>query len=151
MKVYEGPVLQASNVETYYSDSADLKLKLQAAKQLEFDNRDREFPEGVSLTFYSDKGQVNATLKANYGKKKHKTGIYTVEGDVVIKSYKKNKQLNTELLNWNPETQKVYTDKFVRIKTKDEILTGEGLVADQDFENYRIKNPAGEFSVQSPE
>jgi LPS export ABC transporter protein LptC len=71
------------------------------------------------------------------------TNMYRGVGNVVVQSLNNDDKLESEELNWNPKTKKVTTDKFVRIENKDEILTGDGLEADQDFKKYKFKNPKG--------
>lgn len=146
-KPYDGPVATFEKVRMYFSDSAIVKVKMQANVQDEYSNGDRLFPKGIILDFYDNDGTINSTLTADKAKYEKKTGIYTVMGNVVITGVKEYKKLNTEELYWNPATKKVYTDKFVRIETQTEILTGNGLDATQDFKNYKIRNPAGVFSV----
>lgn len=51
--------------------------------------------------------------------------------------------MNSEELYWEPQKEEIYTDKFVRIQSEDQISTGTGLVAKQDFSSYRILNPSG--------
>jgi hypothetical protein len=55
--------------------------------------------------------------------------------------------LSTEELNWDPQKQIVFTDKFVVIETPTEILKGEGLEANQNFTKYKILKPTGVFSI----
>ena len=66
MPIYEGPILELTNATTYYSDSAVVRIKLEAPKQLEFENKDREFKEGIYLEFYEPDGTLSSNLKANY-------------------------------------------------------------------------------------
>lgn len=146
-KKYDGPLIQASNVHTLFSDSALVKVELKAPLQYEYENGDRVFPRGVIMYFLNPDGTVNNSLKANHGKFYKATGIYTGTGDVIIRDSVANKKMNTEKLHWNPATKKVYTDKFVRIETATEVLTGNGLDASQDFKYYKIKNPTGVFSL----
>ncbi|MGI8599360.1 MAG: LPS export ABC transporter periplasmic protein LptC [Chitinophagaceae bacterium] len=73
--------------------------------------------------------------------------LYAGKGDVVLKSFEKEQQLNTEELYWKQSEQNVFTDKFVRIESEGEILTGEGLTAKQDFSSYRILKPTGTFTM----
>ena len=149
-KPYTGPLAQLYNINTLFSDSALVKVQLIAPVQNEYINGDRIFPKGLLLYFFDKTGNTNSSLKANHGKVEKSTGIYTATGNVVINDLKEGKKMNTELLNWNPTTKKVYTDKFVRIETKEEILTGNGLEATQDFKYYKILNPTGVFSVKQP-
>lgn len=144
---YEGPLLEVSNMQTLYSDSAIVKVKVQAKKQLEFENGDREFPEGIYIEFYDVNGKISSTLKADKGYFDKKEKLYTGIGDVEVNSYEKDEKLNTEELHWKQDKEEIYTDKFVRIETADEILLGEGLTASQDFSNYKILKPTGELSI----
>ena len=67
---------------------------------------------------------------------------------MVVKNLQKKETLNTEELHWDRTKQEVFTDKFVRIETPTEILTGQGLRANQDFSRYRILKPTGIFTVK---
>ena len=58
-------------------------------------------------------------------------------------------QLNTEALYLSTETETFYTDKFVRIETEDELLTGEGLTAKRDLSYYTLSKPQGLFNVKA--
>src|SRR5690606_41136095 len=70
--------------------------------------------------------------------------IYKATGDVEVNSYEKDQKLNTEELFWRRDKGEIYTDKFVRIETAEEILLGEGLTATQDFSSYKILKPRSE-------
>ena len=43
---------------------------------------------------------------------------------------------------------RVWTDRFIKISTKDEIIYGEGFEANQDFTSYEIKQITGTIKVQ---
>lgn len=147
LKKYDGPLIQATDVVTYFSDSALLKVELNAPLQYEYDNGDRVFPKGFVIYFLEKDGHVSSSLKGNHGKYYKSTGIYTATGNVIINDTIAQKKMNTEKLHWNPITKKVYTDQFVRIETQSEILTGNGLEASQDFSYYKIIKPTGIFSI----
>lgn len=144
---YEGPLMEIMNMETLYSDSAVVRVRVQADKQLEFEDGNSEFPEGIYIEFYNIEGKVSSTLKADKGYFNQKEKLYTAVGDVEVNSYEKDQKLNTEELHWKQDKGEIYTDKFVRIETVDEILLGEGLTSNQDFSNYRILKPTGELSI----
>lgn len=149
MKPYDGPMMVVDDVETLYSDSAVVRVKLKAAKQIELQNGDREFPNGVFVEFFDEAGRASSTLKANTGKYQKESNIYIVNGNVEIHNTVKKEKLNSEELNWDPRTHKIYTEKstFVRIETPDEILTGKGLTATEDFSQYKILDPVGTFTL----
>jgi LPS export ABC transporter protein LptC len=145
---YAGPIMETADVHTLYSDSARIKIKLNAPLQQQFENGDGVYPKGIDLVFLDDNGKVSTTLRANYGKYEKETDAYHVRGNVVVKNIIKNETLNTEELHWDKRKQQIHTDKFVKIRTAEEILTGTGLEANQDFSRYKILKPSGIFSVK---
>ena len=145
---YKGPIMETANVQTLYSDSARLKIKLKAPLQQQFESGDGVYPKGIDLTFLDETGRITTTLRANYGRYDKETDSYLARGNVVVKNIAKNETLETEELNWSKQKQKITTNKFVKIRTADEILTGHGLEANQDFSRYRILKPSGIFSVR---
>lgn len=147
---YKGPLVEAHEVLTLYSDSAQLKVRLKSPLQQEYENGDAIFPKGLEVHFYEEGKQPKTTLRANYGKYDKAKDQYLVTGKVVVTNLEKKETLNTEELYWDKTKREVHTDKFVRIETPTEILTGQGLRANQDFSRYRILKPAGIFSIDQP-
>lgn len=146
---YEGPVSIVDNIALVFSDSAKTRVRLLAKKQLEYSNGDRHFPEGVYIEFYNKEEILETTLQANSGTLDAEENIYTALGDVKIRNILQDKSLFTEELHWNPATEKIYTDKNVIIVQEGEKITGTGMEASQDFENYEIKNPKGSFAIDA--
>jgi len=145
---YNGPMMEAINLTTLYSDSAHIKMKMVTPIQLEFDNGDREFPKGLDIEFYENDGSTSSTLRADYCYFTKKTGLYKATGNVIIKGMKHNDQLNTEELFWNEKKETVFTEKFVRIEKDGEIHMGDGLEAKQDFSEYTIMKSRGNISLK---
>jgi hypothetical protein len=56
--------------------------------------------------------------------------------------------LKTELLNWDEYAQRIYTDQFVRISTKDEIIMGTGFESNPEFTKYKISQISGTISLK---
>ncbi len=145
---YNGPIVEATNLTTLYSDSARIKMKMTTPIQLEFDNGDREFPNGLNLEFFEKDGSTSSTLRADYCYFTKKDGLYKATGNVIIKGMKHNDQLNTEELFWNEKKEIVFTEKFVRIEKDGEIHMGDGLEARQDFSEYTILKSRGNISLK---
>ncbi|MDQ3537009.1 MAG: LPS export ABC transporter periplasmic protein LptC [Bacteroidota bacterium] len=146
---YTGPVIEVDSALTFYSDSAIVRVKVMAARQLEFQNGDQEFPEGIYMEFFDLDGKISSTLKANQAFYNKEKDVYIGIGDVVVRNILKNEQLNTEELSWKRNEQKIFTDKFVRIETDENIHTGEGLTSDQQFINWKILKPSGIISIDT--
>ena len=143
---YNGPVREGDSIEMLYAEEDHLKIKMIAGKVKQFDNGDREFPEGIFVQFY-DSMRITSTLSANNAYYYRSTNKWRAQGKVQLKSLVKDEQLNTEELFWYPATKKVYTEKFVTIRTGTEVIYGTGLDADQNLTNYQIRRVEGEFEV----
>ncbi|RYF69441.1 MAG: LPS export ABC transporter periplasmic protein LptC, partial [Cytophagaceae bacterium] len=107
---YNGPIEEINNVKLLYSESAMMRVKLTTERQLRFINEDRKYPKEVFIDFYDPTGsQIVTTLRSDSGKYDKAKDLYTVMGHVVVINKAKQEKLQTNLLNWNPNTKKVYT------------------------------------------
>ncbi|MGY2130786.1 LPS export ABC transporter periplasmic protein LptC [Hymenobacter sp. HD11105] len=148
--VYTGPLIEASNVTMLISDSAKLQIKLTAPLQQNFENGDQVYPKGMTVMFFSKDGSVINTLSGKYGRYDKAKDLYLVRNDVRVSNEEKQQKMNSEELYYDKQKAIIYTDKFVRVETPTEILTGTGLTANQDFSRYKILKPAGIFTVEAP-
>lgn len=144
---YEGPMMTTVDVVTLYSDSARIKVRLEGPLEEKYDGGDILYPKGLNVTFYEDNGQVASTLRANSGKYEQAKDRYVATGNVIVHNLENDQKLHTEELHWDKQKQTIFTEKQVRIETREEILTGEGLTAKQDFSRYKILKPTGFFPV----
>jgi LPS export ABC transporter protein LptC len=145
---YDGPLSSMDSAYTLMSDSGIIVMKMEAALQNNFENGDREWPNGLFIEWYNKRGQVTSYFSANYVYYTQAENLYKAEGNVVVKSVQNNDELKTEELYWNQKEEKFYTDKFVTIKSEDEVHTGEGMESNQDFTEYRILKPSGTFTLE---
>jgi LPS export ABC transporter protein LptC len=144
---YKGPASETYNQVTIYSDSAQMKLKLSAPVEQQLQNGDIVYPKGMYITFFEE-GVPTTIITAKYGKYDKVKDQYFARNDVVVKNVVKNEQLNTEELFWQRQQQSIYTDKFVRITSAEEVVTGVGLTANQDFSDYTLKQFSGSFLLK---
>jgi LPS export ABC transporter protein LptC len=145
---YTGPLREIEKVELYYSENDHVKVKMTAPVVYEFQNGDREFPKGIYLEFYTETDQLESTLRANHAYYFKKENQWRGRGKVEVKNMAKNEQLNTEELFWEPQDERIHTDKFVTIRQQEDVIYGTGLEAKQDMSDYTITNPTGEFAVK---
>lgn len=149
--MYEGPLSEMENIDMLYTEKDQLKVKMKAKKIFEYQNGDREFPEGIYIEFYDEFGILSSTLKANSAYHFKEEKKWRGRGKVEVINIAKDQQLNTEELFWNPETKKIFTDKFVTIREQKDVIYGTGLDADQNLTTYTITKPEGEFEVKEEE
>jgi LPS export ABC transporter protein LptC len=146
----EVQVETGTGIELLYSSNAHMRAKLNAPEIKRYYTREpySEFDKGVIVFFYDDSLRQISKLTANYGRVNEKDNQMLVRDNVeVINS--KNEKLNCEELTWNDQTRKIYSDKFVKIQTKDEIIYGDGLEANEDLTNYKIKKIRGTINLKN--
>jgi LPS export ABC transporter protein LptC len=144
------PLSVGKHVEIIYSEEANVKIKIVAPLIEEYgvaENKYREMTEGVKVVYYDSLLNVASTLTANYAIHKVSEKIMEAKNDVVVIN-DKGEILNTEHLIWREDSSKIYTYKFVKITTADEIIIGDGMEANQDFTDWKIFNIKGEINVK---
>ena len=148
---YDGPVLIQKNIVAHFSDSAEPMIMLKSAYEEDHANGDTYFKNGLYIEMYDEDGSVKSSITSNEGQYIKEKDLYTCTGAVVVENLKEYKKLNTEVLNWNPKEKKIFTDKFVTITTKEELIKGTGLDASQDFSQYKMRKVSGIFSINQDE
>ena len=143
------PVVEAENIETMFTDSGEVRFFLKAPKLLRFENEGKafvEFPEGVELVKYDEKKQIISSITADYAKQFEKQKKWEAKNNVVATNARGD-TLKTDLLIWEEEAEKIYTEEFVRIIRPDQIIYGTGFESDESLQNWKIKNPQGTIYV----
>ena len=145
----DGPAEVIHNLETLYSDSGIVKVKVTAPLLERFtgENPRSELPKGIYIEFFNDSLKVISHLKARYAIQDLRERTWEAREDVVVVN-QKGEQLNTEKLVWDERKELLSSDRFVKITTPEEIIFGEGFEANQDFSRYRIFNVKGRITVK---
>jgi LPS export ABC transporter protein LptC len=139
-------------IESLLSEAGQIKGKLTAPYMLRYQRLDSpytEFPRTLHVDFFSDSLKqggvpvVESRLDALYGKYFQNQSKVFLRDTVVVKNVLKGDTLHCQELWWDQGTSKFYTDKPVRIYTKDKILFGTGMEADQNFRWYSIRKLTG--------
>lgn len=143
------PVMKTLGVSTLISDSGVTRYRVNTEEWTVFDRKVPSywaFEKGVYLEQFDSLLNVDASIKADTAYFYDKEKLWKLIGHVDIKN-QKGERFNTELLYWNQATQKVYSDKFIRIEQPDRIITGYGFDSNQQMTVYRIHNGGGIFEV----
>ena len=138
-------VEQGTHIESYYSQNSKVKAKLTAPLMLRYESDSvyTEFPKTLHVDFYNDTMNVESRMDAMYGKYFQYQHKVFLRDSVVVKNILKGDTLHCDELWWDQNTHKYYTDKNVRINTKDKILFGKGMEAAEDFSWYVLRQPTG--------
>ena len=144
------PIMETKGVSTLISDSGIIRYRLQAEDWRVFDKKKPPywaFEEGVYLETFDTLFQMEANIKADTAYYYEKQKLWKLMGNVVIRNLKGEK-FNTELLYWDQNTEKVYSDRFIRIEQPDRIIPGRGFDSNQQMTKYTIHKPEGIFYLE---
>ena len=145
---YSGPDLEVINLKTLFSDSARARFSLKAGLYQVFSDGKELYPNGMNMDIYSkEEKNITAKFSANYVIRNSEENFYRAEGNVILYNTETENELRTEELFWYPNEEKFSTNKFVTIKSENEIHSGEGMVSNQDFTDYQILKPSGIIEI----
>ncbi len=152
--IKDAPIEFAENIEMIHSDSAVVEFVLSAPVLERYkhnsDSSYLEFPKGVEVVFFNQQGDTNTIITSDYAINyesddrllaKKNVKIINAKGDI----------LTGEDLWWDKESKKIYSNDFVKIVTKDEVIYGRGLEANEDFSWYKILDIEGILNVNKNE
>lgn len=153
IKIYskseEPPRITAEGFEMLFSDSTVIRFKLQTPELIKHENEKEpytEFPRGVKIEKYDANMKIISSITALYAKNFDRDDRWEAKNNVVAVNLNGD-TLKTEYLVWDTQKEKIYSDQFVKIIRKDQIITGVGFESNQDFTSYHIKNPSGHVYV----
>lgn len=143
------PLERIKGLETFYSDSGFVKVRVMAAELVKKTHPApvTELPKGVNIDFYDQNMEVDARLTSRYAIHHENERKWEAKNDVVVVN-QKGEQLNTELLIWDERAEKLISNEQVKITTREEIIYGRGFEANQDFSRYKIFNVSGRITVK---
>ena len=140
-----------------YSERGVILHELQAAEMRREEHGNAEVSEdvvevrnGFDLFIGGDALKHEAHMRAEWATldeknlrliAKHAVTLENAEGDI----------LETEYLVWSEDSNRVWTNRPVTIRTEDGVIFGEGLESDARFETYRIIKPRGEMVLEGAE
>ena len=141
----------AKNVEILYSSVGVVRSRVLADVVERHEGKDPYMlmPAGVKAFFLDSVQHVTSTLRANQAKRFELRRVMEANGNVIVNN-EQGDTLHTEQLIWEETKDHLYSDRFVRITTKTEILEGTGLSSNQTFTKWKILHPTGIFSVKKP-
>ncbi len=142
------PIESSTDIVILYSDSAKVKTKVSAPKMDRYTGVDPyiEMTKGINVQFYTDSMTVKSELYADYAISYEAKNTMEARKNVVVVN-EQGETLNAEKLIWERDAAKIYSDGFVKITTKTEIIYGDGFESNQEFTNYKIFKIKGTINL----
>lgn len=144
-----GPDRITTDAEYLYSDSGIVRKRIRAGTISEFggEHPRTKMTDGVELTVFDPQGHASSQLTARRGEIQQELNRMEVEEQVVFLNAKGEK-LETEQLTWSQDSDRVYTDRPVKVTRARDIIYGQGLDAAQDFSRYTIRKITGTLFIE---
>ncbi|MFK7797779.1 MAG: LPS export ABC transporter periplasmic protein LptC [Aureispira sp.] len=136
---------RAEGVELLYSDSAVVRVAINAPTLLRYIARDtpkQVFPDGVDADFFNEHQQQTSKMVANYAEQFQKEQKVYLRDDVKIWNTR-DELLETEELVWNKSEKTIHSTKRVRITTPTQIINGVGFKSNLDFTEWEMYKMTG--------
>ena len=134
--------------ELTYTEKGKVKVKI-ISQQIERYTASStiNFSGGIIVYFYNDSAIITSTLTAEEAIIDEKKEQMMAQVNVELVNHKQEK-LNTEQLIWDEKSNLIFTEKTVRITTKEEVIFGEGFESTPDFSSYKITNVRGSINIK---
>ena len=112
------------------------------------DNPFTEFPNGIHVTLFDNKGNTT-TVVANYAISYKKTSIIDLQGDVIISS-QNGEKLETSQLYFDQKNEWFFTEKHFKYSDKSGgYLEGPGVDFSKDFKIFNMQQSSGEVNTSA--
>ena len=143
------PIETSFNIVSEIVDSGRVRIRIKSP-QIDRYEGEKDFIEmkkGVEVYFYDTLGQVSSSVTSDYAINEPSERKITAKYNVFATNREGDK-LYTEKLIWDQKTKKIFTDVAVKVVSEDKIIFGDGMVADETFDNWQIKHPHGDIETE---
>ena len=143
------PVMDTKGVTTLISDSGITRYRVNTAEWLIYDRKNPPywaFEKGIYLEKFDSVFHTEASIKADTAYYYNKKELWKLMGNVHIQNLKGEK-FDTELLYWDQNKKRVYSDRRVRIEQPDQIIYAIGFESNEQLTKYRFFKTEGIFYV----
>lgn len=142
---FEGkPSEEMKNFKMVYTEGGKVRMIVSAPELKRYGMSKKpfsEFKKGINVISYNEQGLKVASITSKYAIYHEDEQLWEARNDVVGKN-NKGETLYTEKLFWNEKTRRISSDVFVKVVKPDgSVSSGEGLDADEKFQDYDIKKP----------
>ena len=143
------PIAVGKNIFHVYKDSGKITSKLITPILQDFTNREEhpynEFPAGIKIVSYENKGKDSITISGNYALTYHKTQISEIRNNVVIINHTEKSKLETNQLFWDQKERYFFTEDGFRLTNLTDTINGFGFESKEDLTKWIAKDITGQI------
>jgi LPS export ABC transporter protein LptC len=136
--------------EQYVSENGLNKAIMRGDTAFIFEDSSVAHVKTVNLVLYDEAGKVNARVTSKSGRLNTFSQAMTATGNVVLITETDGRRIETEELNYDPTTHRVWSTVRTVQRHQGGVLTGNGFEADDKFQNVRIhgaRSTGGGFRI----
>lgn len=145
------PVSTSKNAFHVYKDSGRITSKLITPVMLDFSNREKhpysEFPSGIKIINFENKGKDSITITGNYALSYTKTSISEIKGNVIVINHNDQSRLETEQLFWDEKTEYFVSEKAFKLFKENDTIYGIGFESREDLTKHLAKKTTGKLET----
>ncbi|NOT32901.1 MAG: LPS export ABC transporter periplasmic protein LptC [Candidatus Eisenbacteria bacterium] len=134
----ELPDQEVSDFSVDETDAGAIQWKLYAQSAAIYNARALIAGRVVRVDFFGRDGKRTSTLTADEGELHQVAHDMIARGHVVMQTTE-GTRMTTEELRFDNDSQKIFSDRFVRIERRGNVLTGYGFESDPNLEHYEFK------------
>ena len=144
------PQIVMEGAEILFSDSAEVKMRLNAPTIIDNTREDSaytEFPDGIKANFFNKQQESKSSIRADYAAYREETELWEYKGNVKLVN-EQGDVLKTEHLFANRKEEKIYSEEYVSITSPDgtEINGAGGFESNLRFTEYRFTDVSGKIN-----
>jgi len=151
--ITDHPTLSAVDIDLYQSQNGKTNLRIIAHIVNVYSFQEEpttDFPEGINVEFFDEDGVVTSYFRANSAIYYDKQNRWEAFGDIQAQNIE-GAVFNTEYIEWDEISGEIKSDRAVKITDKEGTFYGRGFRSKQDFTDWTILNPTGEFLIDQNE
>lgn len=148
-KIKNLPIGTAKDLVHVYKDSGRITSKLITPWLNDFSNRKEhpynEFPKGIKIISFENKGKDSVTIIGDYGLSYMKTQISEIKGNVIIINHTERSRLYTDQLFWDQKTDYFFSEKKFKWINPTDTINGIGFESNKDLSKFLAKKTTGQL------
>lgn len=142
-----------TNAEILRSQHGQVQSSISAAAIEQYDEPEAKtiYPKGIYVVFFSDTGDTNGTLRANYAISWDSRNIMLARDSVVLINNQSGDTVYLKELVWNREEGRVFSNYPLHAHNGPQVTHGDSFHSDDSLKNMQIVNQRGVFVLEEEE
>ena len=143
------PSLTVKYDTTVYFDSGRVAIKIIFPIMEQYDNLGDpyyEFKSGLYVETFNPSGSIFS----KYARNTQNSNLWELRDSVVVIN-ENNDMLETEVLFWDQTKDLIYTDRFVKFTSEDQVIMGTGFESDSHLRKRKIKRVSATIYLNDEE